>query len=343
VGESGAAAGAAGQAASGGTPGFSIGTPSYAGYIAAAGDAYAGYKNLKDKNISATDKATRQQQLAALAVADVYTGGLAGLAEGYARGQWGGTMRKLDKLDQRTNPGTWAIAKVLGGMTQGQIDRRNIRDVFKKTGMMDEGGNFQFQDGGTYATEKGTKDEWKIDAQAGDNGRAIGQMNALAALISGKGDGTELKDVTAGYLANAVTQAGGDLRQNSRELYNKMGFQDAGSAMSAVDDLLKKGVITEDVVDAYKNGIRDVFGAGGGSKSTGGERGKSSQGKAKAKTNVKEFTGNPLATPIPAITDWTTPTPNIASPVGGAPFTYNDYVNGYRRIAQQNNPLSRRL
>lgn len=347
VGESGASAGsvAAGQAAGGGTPYFDVGAPSYAGYLAAALDAKKGYDNLKRKNVSSDDKATRFQQDVGRAVGDVYTGGLAGIAEGYARGQWGGTMRKLDKLDQRTNPGTKILSKMMGGLSQGQVDRRNLRDVFRKGGYMDEEGNFTFDDGGTYGTERGTKDEWKLDPEAEGNGRAIGQMQPLAALLTGRGDGTELKDVATGYLTNAITQSGGDSTAKAREIYVKSGFKDAASAIAAIDSMVSGGLIPEDKAEAYRNGIRDVFGASGSSSSSSSSsgKGKGSSGKGKKGAGKADSQGNPLYTQLPSIDDWTTPNPNLASPVGGQPFTYADYANSYKRIAERNNPLTRRL
>jgi len=113
------AGGAVAAAPAAGTPGFAVGAPSYAGYLAAAMGLYNDIKNFKNHRDEM--HATKAGQAAALAVANVYTGGLAGMAEGYARGQWGGTMSKLDKLDQKTNP-----VSILAG--------RFATDAWKKEG-----------------------------------------------------------------------------------------------------------------------------------------------------------------------------------------------------------------
>lgn len=261
AGEAGASAGsaAAGQAAGGGTPYFDVGAPSYAGYIAAAADAYGGYKNLKRKNVSSEDKATRFQQDAGLAVADVYTGGLAGLAERYARGQWGGTMRKLDKLDQRTNPGTKILSKMMGGLSQGQVDRRNIRDAFKQGGIADEDGKISFSGGRTYNTEAGTKNEWEVDASDPNNQKAMSQVGALAAILTQRAPGDKFRDTTTGYLANAITKAGGDSTANARELYTKAGYKDAASVTSAIDQAVANKQLTAEDAAAAKAGLAGIF------------------------------------------------------------------------------------
>lgn len=96
-----------------GTPMFDVGAPSYAGYLGAARDAYNLYGDLKGDKLRDEEKATRAQQQIALAVADVYTGGLAGMAEGYLRKnpKTRKYLEKLDKLDRKTNPLTIAINK----------------------------------------------------------------------------------------------------------------------------------------------------------------------------------------------------------------------------------------
>jgi hypothetical protein len=83
------------QTASTGTPNFAIGQPSYAGYLGAAIQAGQAAKALGKRDRSRTDTAQDFAQNAALAVANVYTGGLAGLAHGLLMKT--GTGRKIDK------------------------------------------------------------------------------------------------------------------------------------------------------------------------------------------------------------------------------------------------------
>lgn len=81
-----------------------IGSTSAGGYLAAAMDTYNNAK--KFNSYQDEDKALAAQKGVAMAVGDIYTAGLAGMAGNYAEGQWGGTMKKIDKLDAKTNPVT---------------------------------------------------------------------------------------------------------------------------------------------------------------------------------------------------------------------------------------------
>jgi hypothetical protein len=81
-----------------------IGTTSAGGYLAAAMDTYNNYK--KYQNARDEDKALAAQKGVAMAVGDIFTAGLAGMVGNYAEGQWGGTMKKIYKLDAKTNPVT---------------------------------------------------------------------------------------------------------------------------------------------------------------------------------------------------------------------------------------------
>lgn len=81
-----------------------IGTTSTGGYLAAAMDTYNNAK--KFNSYQDEDKALAAQKGVAMAIGDIYTAGLAGMAGNYAEGQWGGTMKKIDKFDAKTNPVT---------------------------------------------------------------------------------------------------------------------------------------------------------------------------------------------------------------------------------------------
>lgn len=102
-----------GTAAAGGTPMFDIGGPSYAGYLGAGKDAYDLYHDWD--SIPDEEKASRAQQQAALGAADVFTGGLTGLAVGAVKKT--GPGKKIDEwatnLDRRTNPLSIALSKSL--------------------------------------------------------------------------------------------------------------------------------------------------------------------------------------------------------------------------------------
>lgn len=125
------AAGVQGGAASG-TPLFDVGAPSYAGYLAAAYDAYKGYENLTGNDLRDEQKATKAQQDIGLAVADVYTGGLAGMAERALRGnkttrKW---LEKGDELDRKFNPVTRMINRY--ATDEWKTEGNKLKELQKK-------------------------------------------------------------------------------------------------------------------------------------------------------------------------------------------------------------------
>lgn len=72
-------------------------------YVGPALETYSGVKSQFDKNQTDEDRSYNAFMTVPRAIASYYTGGLSSLAEAYARKQWGGTMKKLDKFNQ-TNP-----------------------------------------------------------------------------------------------------------------------------------------------------------------------------------------------------------------------------------------------
>lgn len=130
------AAGSASTAAvgAGGTPLFQMGGMSYAGYLGAAlqgVNAVNSWDSIPNEN-----RATYAQQQAALMAANLYTGGLAGAAEGYLRGNktTAKYMGKLDKFDQKTNPISIALTK--SGWLKGNrfLDEQTDRAKLIKKG-----------------------------------------------------------------------------------------------------------------------------------------------------------------------------------------------------------------
>lgn len=75
----------------------------YAGWAAAAMSAYNSANQILDKNARDEQKTYDATLAVPRAVAAYYTAGLSTLGEGFARKQWGGTMKKLDKFN-KTNP-----------------------------------------------------------------------------------------------------------------------------------------------------------------------------------------------------------------------------------------------
>ena len=84
-------------------------TPWTGGYGAAAAGAFNTGATLMGDGTEEEKTQQAAHQLG-MTVANYYTAGLAGLADGYARNQWGGTMKKLDKFRFNT-PGTpeWGL------------------------------------------------------------------------------------------------------------------------------------------------------------------------------------------------------------------------------------------
>lgn len=107
---------------------------SVAPWLAAANAAYGGYNTLNNDAMTGDEKATRLQQQAALGVADFYTFGGASALEGLARknkttGKW---LRKLDKLDQQTNPVTMILGSVLGGPSTREIAKQHTSQLLEE-------------------------------------------------------------------------------------------------------------------------------------------------------------------------------------------------------------------
>lgn len=89
-----------------GTPGFAIGAPSYAGYAGAAFEGLNMANTLSSGQLRDEEVATYVQGHTALAVADVWTGGLASSAYALAS-NWGPTAKIIDRLhtlDAKINP-----------------------------------------------------------------------------------------------------------------------------------------------------------------------------------------------------------------------------------------------
>jgi hypothetical protein len=73
-------------------------------YAAAAMSLYDSTKKVLNKKASDEQQTYDAAMAVPRAVAAYYTFGLSSAAEGFARKQWGGTMKKLDKLNQKTMP-----------------------------------------------------------------------------------------------------------------------------------------------------------------------------------------------------------------------------------------------
>lgn len=202
-----------------GTPLWDYSGPSYAGYAAAAYDAYRGYNNFRKADPDM--QGTKFQQAIALPVADVFTGGLAGLAEGIGRSNpttrhW---LEEIDKLDSRTNPFSILWKKFGSSKDADQLRRDSYRHNLKDQGFLN--GDYQLQlaksgqmldlgkDGGfKYTNSLGQERpvynvDWENDPNAQ---QAIGWLNPVAHIIS-NGDEKGAADMAA-QIYNELTENG---------------------------------------------------------------------------------------------------------------------------------------
>ena len=117
------------------------GSPNYGGYIAAAASLYNSGRQITDKNARDEQQAYDASMAVPRAVAAYYTGGLSTLAEGFARKQWGGTMKKLDKFNQ-TNPLSPVFVPMMASRlwtsNEWKKEGNRLRDLEKKGIMIPE-------------------------------------------------------------------------------------------------------------------------------------------------------------------------------------------------------------
>jgi hypothetical protein len=264
--------GSGAASASGGTPMASVGSLSYAGYLAAAAQLYNAAKNWK--NVADEDKALEVQRQAALAVANAYTAGLASVAYGFARKQWGGTMAKFDKLDKKINLGS-LIANDQGWFGSKKADqqaRDKIRKELIKSNVITPDWQVTFKDGSKFDVGKdggarlmnadGTERRYREIDFAGDKraGQAVGRLQALAPMLGTKG-GDKL-DMT-GYFTNAVLANSKDDKEaldKTRQIYSKFGINDVNDAYRTINKLQTEGAFDENMGHVYRNAfLNDIF------------------------------------------------------------------------------------
>lgn len=241
--------------ATGGTPGFSVGAPSYAGYAAAVmqgANAAQNFHNVPDEN-----KATYAQQQGGLAVANVFTGGLASMAEGLGRTQWGGTMSKLDKLDQKTNPFTIGINKtgLFSSKNKDQKGRDVTRDILQdQLKLYDKDFNLTLLDGTKVNMGlDGSVKNYNIDFNDKKAVDLIPLVNPFAQIITG-GDQKRSSDLV-GELVNAFKNTKDPVAE-MRALYERIGLS-TEKATELINNLKltdqEKSVFINDI---NKTGIR---------------------------------------------------------------------------------------
>lgn len=241
----------------------------YGAVISGALGAYGAFTN---DNMTSEQQATRAQQEAAKAVADLYTFGGASVFEGYARDKWGGTMRKFDRLDQKTNPATMALAAVGSSKTADQMQRDRVRDFLKDKGFVsDTDYRLKFSDGGEgFDIGKDGSATWtgiggkKLTSYQTDYDNPLAKVgsgwgNMFGALLTGT-TGRAMAD-TSGMLTNsfaAGAKEGEDVRLRGAEFAQKLGWTPE-SMRQRLAQMREGGEIDDNSFNLYNHDVGALF------------------------------------------------------------------------------------
>lgn len=255
----------------------------YAPYLSYAAAAYGGYKTLDNDNMSSEQKATRLQQQAGLAVADYFTYGLATPAEGLIRNtSWGGKyLGKLDKLDQKTNPATWALSSIIGGKDADQIGRDKYREFTEKLKLTEKtpegsyaytntaGNKLDFGMDGKHRLENfngantdgdTTRGTYDVDWTNPLANETVARLNPLTILHTSQGNSKIQNDAT-GLWSNKVFESATDQDAANKEIFNlyqKSGFDTKDKAVAALDTLKDK--LKEEEFNVHRATLDKIYG-----------------------------------------------------------------------------------
>jgi hypothetical protein len=280
--------GSAGAANTAAQAGGLIGSGAGAGIGAAIGAVGIG---MSDADAKAKAKATRR--LAEDTGLGVATGGVSGLVQVADQALLGGKINsarnKLDKvmdspIGMIINPIGFANNKLTdkvlekgfsmfgSGKGEDQVRRDAIRKMMQEQGMFGgskddwtlenaDGSSFDVGKDGGARLEDGRR---YFDVNTEKQGAAIGSVNPLAYLMTG--GNKQLATDMAGYLTNTITQGKGasdaaTANLNALDKYKKAGFDTMDKASAGVDEMLKAGKIDQATADAFKGGLRTVYGA----------------------------------------------------------------------------------
>lgn len=240
------------------TPGFSIGSPSYAGYLGAANTTYGAGKNWGSwRDQGGNDyAATKMEQQLGLAAADVWTGGLTGMAVNKFAENNPKLFGKIDKFANKYG----ALGNIVRFFGVGDKDHRqrdHVRNQAQKSGWFDTDNFINLDDGKGNITklnmdvdgqEKFTNAAGKerfgydIDHEDPLAAQGIGWLQPIAALL-GQGDEKMTSDFT-GELYNQLTKDGDvkdlpALRAKVVQLYNhfKLKPSELGKLFTEMKDL----------------------------------------------------------------------------------------------------------
>lgn len=265
---------------------------SYGGYIQTAQAAYNLYK-IGSSNMTAEQKAHATIDTVGLAVADAYTFGAASVFYGFASKQWGGTMRKMQKIQEKYDLGFKALAgafKVIGGgKNEDQVARDLFRNQFESFGLAfkpdgSKSHHIELADGTLYdigrdgrasftgvdgsQVKYGYESDWSnpLTPEAAGLILPFFQIATGGSLGPTGAEGQKGSNVVAQFINGVVSNAGSDrqiMLANIRKLYSSAGitYEQASKGLEALKQAEK--ISPQDLL-AFQNGLRTTFETGAG-------------------------------------------------------------------------------
>lgn len=252
-----------------GTPTFAVGEPSTAGYVAGA---IRGYQGAKQFFTEDTWDKRRNEQLAwnaAMTAANVYTGGLAQLAEMAGNKILGkGAMREVQRL---TAPLSFVFNLTAGGKGKDQFMRDKVREGFQKMGFVDSNFNVKLADGSTFniGVDGKAKADYGVNPQTGKPMHAfdldqanpivkqlIPLVNPLVNVLTG-GNKKLASDFTGYLVRAAMSNSGNDVQKaigNIQSFYRQLNASPT-SLNAALDKMVENKQIDQATAKIYKDDI----------------------------------------------------------------------------------------
>ena len=242
----------------------------YAPWLAAAASLYGSGKAIFSGDLSPDDQAYESAMAAPRAAAAYFSLGASALLEGFARDQWGGTMRKLDNWNKNWYSGpigmSTALFKQIGSKKSGaQFLRDQVREKMIDHGAIDENWQGTLADGSNFDFGLDGKElKWKeLDkiaaAQPEAWNAAVGLLDPMISAYGLKGQ--KRADVV-GWLARAAVSNAGDDSQIAID--NVKHFADAqglnfDTYQTLMNSFKNEGKITDDQYAQNMAGAERLF------------------------------------------------------------------------------------
>jgi len=220
--------------------------------------------------LSPDDQAYESAMAGPRAVAAFYTLGASALVEGFARDQWGGTMRKLDKWNKNWWSGPLGVQtaffKQIGSKKSGaQFLRDQVREKMIEQGAIDENWQGTLADGSNFDFGLDGKElKWKeLDkiaaAQPEAWNAAVGLLDPMVSAYGLKGQ--KRADVV-GWLARAAVSNAGDDSQiamdNVKHFAETQGLN-FDTYQTLMNSFKNEGKITDDQYAQNMAGAERLF------------------------------------------------------------------------------------